>query len=91
MVLKLEAARVAALRMRDGIASEKVARLAEHLLCTTPTQPHVLIMRENRLIELTENEVLEACDRGGALGDLCRPAGLVYPPGAADRPGHFCA
>lgn len=64
MFLKLEAARLAALRVHDGIASEKVAGLAEHLLSTTPTQPHELIMMENRLIELTENEVLAAGDRG---------------------------
>ncbi|HEY5755969.1 MAG TPA: hypothetical protein VIU34_09100 [Steroidobacter sp.] len=63
-LLKLEAARLAASRICRGLASGKVAALAEQLLRTPPTRPHELIMMENRLIELTENDVLAACDRG---------------------------
>jgi DNA-binding GntR family transcriptional regulator len=67
-LLKLEAACLAASRVRSGIASEKVAVLAEQLLGTPPKQPHELIMMENRLIDLTENDVLAACDRGLFFG-----------------------
>jgi DNA-binding FadR family transcriptional regulator len=64
LFLKLEAARLAAARVRTAAASSKVAALAEKLMSTVPTQPHELIMMENSLIDLTENEVLAACDRG---------------------------
>jgi DNA-binding FadR family transcriptional regulator len=64
LYLKLEAARLAAARVRTGTAGDKVAALADKLMSTVPRQPHELITMENSLIDLTENEVLAACDRG---------------------------
>lgn len=77
-LLKLETARLAASRVHKGIASKNVAALVEQLLCTTPTQAHELITMENRLMELAENDVLAACERGLFF---CGP---VVPPTLTD-------
>jgi DNA-binding FadR family transcriptional regulator len=64
LYLKLEAARLAAARVRTGVASGRVGALADQLMSTMPRQPCELITMENGLLDLTENEVLAACDRG---------------------------
>lgn len=63
-LLKREAAYLAAWRVRMGVASEKVWELAEQLLSTRPTQTNDLITMENCLMDLAENSVLSAFDRG---------------------------
>lgn len=78
-ILKLETARLAAFRMQKGLASSKVAALAEQLLCTTPMHPHELIMMENGLVELAENDVLAACDRGMLFCGAVHSPNLTNP------------
>ncbi len=81
-LLKLEAARLAADRVQTGAASGNVAGLAEKLTAMVPNRPHELIMMENSLVDLAENEVLAACDRGlmfyGPMlaSDMTDPSGL---------------
>jgi DNA-binding FadR family transcriptional regulator len=73
-LLKREAAFLAAWRMRTGLASENVRQLAGQLLGARPTQPHELIAVENCLIDLAENSVLSAFDRGLVLyGPIASP------------------
>lgn len=62
--LKLETARLAALHVCKAIAGKNVATWTEQLLCTTPMWSHELITMENTLVDLAENSVLTACDRG---------------------------
>ncbi|MDB6014888.1 MAG: putative Transcription factor, GntR family, partial [Gammaproteobacteria bacterium] len=81
LLFKLEAARLSAARVQAGVASAKVTTLAQELRHTTPAQPHELIMMENRLIDLAENDVLAACDRGILFH------GPVLPPEFTDPAG----
>jgi len=63
-LLKLQTARLAALRVSRSTAGKSVVTLTEQLLCTVPTQLHDFIAMENKLVDLAENSVLAACDRG---------------------------
>jgi DNA-binding FadR family transcriptional regulator len=62
--LKLETACLAAMHVRKATAGKSVATLTEKLLCTRPVRPHDFITMENTLVDLAENSVLAACDRG---------------------------
>lgn len=79
--LKFEAARLAAVRVHRGLASDKAVGLAEQLLHTAPTQRHELIMMENSLLDLAENDVLAACDRGMLFYAPVLPAEFTDPAG----------
>jgi len=79
--LKFETARLAAVRMHNGLASSKTVAAAKELLCTVPLRPHELIVMENRVTDLAENDVLSACDRGMLF------YGPVMPPEQTDPCG----
>jgi DNA-binding FadR family transcriptional regulator len=75
-LLKLETARLAALHVRKGTAGNSVTILTEQLLCARPMWSHELIAMENMLVDLSENDVLAACDRGLLLYGPLRPQEL---------------
>jgi DNA-binding FadR family transcriptional regulator len=76
--LKPEAARLAALHVCNATANRRVATLSEHLLSTTPMRSNEFITMENTLIDLAENSVLTACDRGLLLyGPVRQPVDPV--------------
>ena len=83
--LKPEAARLAALHVCDATANEQVATLTEQLLSARPMRSHELITMENTLVDLAENSVLTACDRGLLLYGPVRPP--VDPAGAQATAG----
>lgn len=82
LFIKLEAALLAALRVQTSCASVRVGKLLEDLLGTTPKLPHELITMENKLIELAENDVLAACDRGMLFCGPVMPIEDTDPSGA---------
>jgi DNA-binding FadR family transcriptional regulator len=72
-LLKLETARLAAQHVHKGTAGNNVTLLTEQLLCAIPMWSHELIAMENMLVDLSENDVLAACDRGLLLYAPLRP------------------
>jgi DNA-binding FadR family transcriptional regulator len=87
LFIKLESVLLAALRVQSSRASGRVGKLVEDLLGTTPKHPHELIMMENKLIELAENDVLAACDRGMLFCGPVMPIEDTDPSGAMASSG----
>jgi DNA-binding FadR family transcriptional regulator len=81
-LIKLESALLAALHVRTSRAGGRVGVLVEDLLGTTPKLPHELITMENKLMELAENDVLSACDRGMLFCGPVMPSEDTDPSGA---------
>jgi len=87
LFLKPETARLAALHVSKATANQRVATLTEQLLCTMPMRSHELITMENAVVDLAENSVLTACDRGLLLYGPTEKPEYVNPAGAQATAG----